>query len=104
MPSSAPSSAYYSDLSCAPSDRTYEAVGPPDSTWDIRRIPPLRLTAIAESLSNSPPNPNWDGRRLRLAAITETLSGVSTSAWDPRRIQNLRSPPRTDKTVPSDYV
>ncbi|KAK6629475.1 hypothetical protein RUM43_003292 [Polyplax serrata] len=56
MPSSAPSSAYYSDLSCAPSDRTYEAVGPPDTTsfWDVnpRRLPPpLRLSSIREMIT-----------------------------------------------------
>ena len=55
LPSSAPSSAYYSDLSCAPSDRTYEAVGPPDTGttfWDSnRRPPPLRLSSICEMIT-----------------------------------------------------
>ncbi|KAL0279747.1 UNVERIFIED_CONTAM: hypothetical protein PYX00_001241 [Menopon gallinae] len=54
-PSSAPSSAYYSDLSCATSDRTYEAVGPPDSGntfWDSRRLPlQLRLSSINETIT-----------------------------------------------------
>ncbi|XP_054275891.1 uncharacterized protein LOC128995043 [Macrosteles quadrilineatus] len=44
--SSAPSSAYYSDLSN--SDRTYEAVGSQTGHWDPR--PPATLAAITESL------------------------------------------------------
>jgi hypothetical protein len=62
--SSAPSSAYYSDLSCATGpDRTYEAVGltlgtanPSSSNWDggdiaLRRHPMPRLSAITETIT-----------------------------------------------------
>lgn len=62
--SSAPSSAYYSDLSCATGpDRTYEAVGltlgtanPSNNTWDagdiaLRRHPMSRLAAITETIT-----------------------------------------------------
>ncbi|XP_021936848.1 uncharacterized protein LOC110838190 isoform X3 [Zootermopsis nevadensis] len=63
--SSAPSSAYYSDLSCATGpDRTYEAVGlglgtgtPSSSSWDtgdiaLRRQQPMsRLAAITETIT-----------------------------------------------------
>lgn len=62
--SSAPSSAYYSDLSCATGpDRTYEAVGlgqgagtPSSSNWDggdiaLRRQPMSRLAAITETIT-----------------------------------------------------
>ena len=62
--SSAPSSAYYSDLSCATGpDRTYEAVGltlgtanPSSSNWDggdiaFRRHPMSRLSAITETIT-----------------------------------------------------
>lgn len=51
--SSAPSSAYYSDLSSG--DRTYEAVGVGQTgLWDVpevRRQAPARLAAITETLS-----------------------------------------------------
>lgn len=60
-PSSAPSSAYYSDLSCATApDRTYEAVGVamssnPSTSWDsevaLRRHPIPRLAAITETIT-----------------------------------------------------
>lgn len=50
--SSAPSSAYYSDLSTG--DRTYEAVGQ-TGLWEVgdvrRQAPPPRLAAITETLS-----------------------------------------------------
>ncbi|XP_069686616.1 uncharacterized protein [Periplaneta americana] len=62
--SSAPSSAYYSDLSCATGpDRTYEAVGlalntasPSNSSWEggdiaMRRQPVPRLAAITETIT-----------------------------------------------------
>ncbi|XP_067012118.2 uncharacterized protein [Anabrus simplex] len=63
--SSAPSSAYYSDLSCATApDRTYEAVGigmvtgtSSGCNWEggsdipLRRPPPARLAAITETIS-----------------------------------------------------
>lgn len=62
--SSAPSSAYYSDLSCATGpDRTYEAVGlglgtgtSSSSSWDggdiaLRRQPMSRLAAITETIT-----------------------------------------------------
>lgn len=48
--SSAPSSAYYSDLSSG--DRTYEAVGMGQTgVWDVSRQAPPRLAAITETLS-----------------------------------------------------
>ncbi|GLH00205.1 Uncharacterized protein GBIM_06645, partial [Gryllus bimaculatus] len=61
-PSSAPSSAYYSDLSCATApDRTYEAVGVAVNTntgtsWEtgdvaLRRHPIPRLAAITETIT-----------------------------------------------------
>lgn len=62
--SSAPSSAYYSDLSCATGpDRTYEAVGlslatanSSNNTWEagdiaLRRNPMSRLAAITETIT-----------------------------------------------------
>lgn len=94
-PPSAPSSAYYSDLS-AP-DRTYEAVGNPHH---------MQLAQLAPCLSLQV-NPHWEAAAAAAEAARRRQLAHQHLQRQFQQLQHIQMPPSAvcdNSSVPSDYV
>jgi hypothetical protein len=98
-PPSAPSSAYYSDLS-AP-DRTYEAVGSPHHPHHLAQLAPL-----APCLSLQV-NPHWEAAAAAAEAARRRQLAHQHLQRQFQQLQHIQMAPASacdNNSVPSDYV